>query len=191
MAPRAGKGEYIETDTGNKVSRKAHISGTQHIILAGRTVIQADVTLRGDLVRPSVPGEKSATSHPVSLAIGRYTILKPRSVLRPPGRLHRGVWTYHPQKIGDHCSIGEDSVVEAAYIGNHCVIGKGAVIGKHVIIKDYVKVLPDCVVPPGMVVPSQTVIGGRPGRIVGEVGDGWGAAGGEGGELREAYRKIG
>ncbi len=86
--------------------------------------------------------------------------------------------------------IGEDSVVEAACIGNHCVIGKGAVIGKHVILKDCVKVLPDCVVPPGMVVPSQTVIGGRPGRIVGEVGDGWGTAGGEGSDLREAYRKI-
>lgn len=41
-------------------------------------------------------------------------------------------------------------------------------------------------------VPSGCVIGGRPGRVLGEVGDGYGAEeGGMGGDLRELWRGTG
>ncbi|KAJ3572627.1 hypothetical protein NPX13_g4985 [Xylaria arbuscula] len=49
------KGEYIETDTGNKVARKAVLVGTQHIMLGGKTIIQAEAMIRGDLARTSQP----------------------------------------------------------------------------------------------------------------------------------------
>ena len=58
-------------------------------------------------------------------------------------------------------------------------------------VKDRVKILPGTVVPAGMVVPSGSVVGGRPGRVVGEVGEGWGVReGGEGGEGREVWRGV-
>ncbi len=48
-----------------------------------------------------------------------------------------------------------------------------------------------------MTVPAGTVVGGRPARILGEVGDGWGQGGGvevedwvEGGDLRPLVRSI-
>lgn len=48
-----------------------------------------------------------------------------------------------------------------------------------------------------MVVPAGSIVGGKPGRVIGEVGEGWGVAGGnagelwvEGGELRELVRSI-
>ena len=49
-----------------------------------------------------------------------------------------------------------------------------------------------------MQVPSGVVVGGKPGRIVGEVGDGWGIGSGtvgegewiEGGDLRELIRSV-
>jgi len=69
------------------------------------------------------------------------------------------------------------------------------------IVRENVKVLPNTVVPGLMVVPPGCVVGGRPGRVVGEVGEGWGvspgvAGGGtgegwvEGGDLRELVRSI-
>lgn len=82
-------------------------------------------------------------------------------------------------------------MVEAASVGNHVQIGKEVVIGSMAILKDYVVVLDGAVVPPGMVVPSWCVVGGRPARIVGEVGEGYGVEGGEGGLARERYRAVG
>lgn len=59
------------------------------------------------------------------------------------------------------------------------------------IIKDYVLVLDGAVVPPGMVVPSWSVVGGRPARVVGELGEGYGVEGAEGGMARERYKNVG
>lgn len=87
-------------------------------------------------------------------------------------------------------------------------IGANVVIHPFVIIKENVKVLPNSVISAHMVIPSGSVVGGRPARVVGEVGEGWGysghgAGGGglgvggggeekwvEGGDLRELVRSI-
>ena len=71
------------------------------------------------------------------------------------------------------------------------MIGAGSVVGKMVVIRDWVRVLEGSVVPAGMVVPSGVVVGGRPARVVGEVGEGWGVGGGEGGGLRGLWRGVG
>lgn len=74
-------------------------------------------------------------------------------------------------------------MIEAASIGNNVWIGKGAVVGKMAIVKDGVKILEGAVVPAGMVVASGGVIGGKPGRVVGEVGIAW-----EGVDGKELWR---
>ena len=86
--------------------------------------------------------------------------------------------------MGAHC------VIEAASIGDRVRIGAGSVVGRFAILKDACRVLDGCVVAPGMVIPPGVVVGGRPGRIVGEVGDGWGD-GEEEGDLREMWRTTG
>lgn len=78
-------------DTGNKVSRRSQIIGTTNIILGGKTVIQAEVIIRGDLLRtypPSNPNEKQG--NPVAVAIGRYCFFSRACELRPPGKLYKG-----------------------------------------------------------------------------------------------------
>jgi len=85
MPPKQAKGEYIETDTGNKVSRKSNILGSQNIILGGKTIIQADCTIRADLRRGGAPGQHGN----VALAVGRYCFFAKSSVLKPPGKMHR------------------------------------------------------------------------------------------------------
>lgn len=82
-------------------------------------------------------------------------------------------------------------MVEAASVGNHVHIGADVVVGAMAIIKDFAVVLDGAVLPPGMIVPSWCVVGGAPARIVGEVGEGYGVEGGEGGMARERYRSVG
>ena len=96
-------------------------------------------------------------------------------------------FSHYPLKIGDHVFVGNNTIVEAALVGNHVTIGSDTVIGKFTIIKDYVKILDGTVVPPNTVIPSFSVVAGRPGRVVDEVKEGQI----ESFDLREAYRSVG
>ncbi|CAH1763859.1 10965_t:CDS:2 [Entrophospora sp. SA101] len=78
------RSEYIETDTGNKVSRKSVICGSQNIILGGKTIIQTDCVIRGDLRR-------TGTGHAVVVAIGRYCLLSRGCIIRPPYKTYKGI----------------------------------------------------------------------------------------------------
>ncbi|KAK5992250.1 Dynactin subunit 5 [Cladobotryum mycophilum] len=192
MSRRPAKGEYIETDTGNKVSRKAVLVGTQNIMLGGKTVIQPEVMIRGDLVR-TIPhaapssGGTAAPQNNTAVAIGRYCFLSRGVLLRPPGRIYKGTFTYMPLRLGDHVFIGQGTVVQAATIGSHVSIGKGCTINEFAIIKDYVKILDGTIVPAHMVIPSFSIVAGQPGQVVGEVPEG----GHEEFELRDLYKTVG
>lgn len=103
--------------------------------------------------------------------------------------------------------IGEKCTINAISIASHVHIGANTIIHSFAMIKENVKVLPNTVIPAHMVIPSGSVVGGRPARIVGEVGEGWGVSAGgtggglgvggggekswvEGGDLRELVRSI-
>ncbi|KAI9136433.1 trimeric LpxA-like protein [Paraphysoderma sedebokerense] len=156
------KAEYIETDTGNKVSRKSVICGSQNIVLGGKTIIQTDCIIRGDLRR-------TGGGHAVVVAIGRYCILSQKSVIRPPYKTYKGQFTYYPMKIGDHVYIGPSSIVQAASIGSYVHIGKNCVIGRFAIIKDNVRIEDNTIVPPHAVIPSFSLVSGNPGIITQEL----------------------
>ncbi|KAK3327039.1 trimeric LpxA-like protein [Cercophora scortea] len=189
MSRRPPRGEYIETDTGNKVARKATLVGTQNIMLGGKTVIMPEAMIRGDLVRTLQPSPSSSGAPPnnTAVAIGRYCFLSRGCCLRPPGRLYKGLFTYMPLRLGDHVFVGPGSVVQAATVGNYVHIGAKVAIGEFAIIKDYVRILDDTVVPPNMVIPSFSIVAGQPARVIGEVPEG----GHEAFELRELYKTVG
>ena len=191
----------MHQDTGNKISRRSVIHGTQHIMLGGKTVIQSDAVVRGDLYRTSTPSaaagddpqqqQQKQNAPSLAINIGRYGYVSKEAILRPPSRLYRGVYSFFPFRMGDHVFIGERSIVEAATIGNHVHIGREVVIGNMAILKDFSYILDGAVVPAGMVVPSWCVVGGRPARIISEVGEGYGVEGAEGGMARERYSLVG
>ncbi|KAI1006250.1 hypothetical protein K3495_g1967 [Podosphaera aphanis] len=190
MSRRAVKGEYIETDTGNKVSRRSQISGTTNIILGGKTVIQAEVIIRGDLLRtyPSTSSSGSEKSgNQVAVSIGRYCFFARACELKPPGKLFKGQFSHYTLRISDHVFVGSGSLVEAALVGSHVHIGANCIIGKFAIIKDYVRILDGTVVPASMVIPSFSIVAGRPGRVVGEISEGEI----DGMDMRDVYRKVG
>ncbi|KAI9710188.1 MAG: hypothetical protein M1828_002202 [Chrysothrix sp. TS-e1954] len=201
---KSTRGEYIETDTGNKVSRRALITGTAHITLAGRVVVSPHAILRGDLVSPaassssSSSGAASSSGPRTSIAVSRYTYIGAHATLHPPHRLVRpspstSSTTQQPPlstqqttlhhltlRIGENVHISPHAHIAAASIGSNVFIGERAVIGNLCVLRDGCKVLPDAVLAEGMVVPSGVVVGGRPARFVGDVADAWGVGGGGG-----------
>ncbi|KAF9243238.1 dynactin, subunit p25 [Melanogaster broomeanus] len=107
------KAEFIETDTGNKVSRRATIAGPQNIILGGKTIISSGAIIRGDLRRTG-PGHA-------------YTYF------RPPYKTYRGNFNYYPMKIGDHVHVGANSgkftiIKDCAQVADNTVIPPNTVI---------------------------------------------------------------
>ena len=90
--------EYIQTAmTGNKVSRRATILGSQNIILGGKCIIQHGTIIRGDLKRiaasstsSSAAGAQPQPAQSVAIFIGRYCILAESSVVRPPYKTYKG-----------------------------------------------------------------------------------------------------
>ncbi|XP_069342908.1 dynactin subunit 5 isoform X1 [Eulemur rufifrons] len=145
------KSEYIETASGNKVSRQSVLCGSQNIVLNGKTIVMNDCIIRGDLA---------------NVRVGRHCVVKSRSVIRPPfKKFSKGV-AFFPLHIGDHVFIEEDCVVNAAQIGSYVHVGKNCVIGRRCVLKDCCKILDNTVLPPETVVPPFTVFSGCPGKIV-------------------------
>lgn len=177
-------------ETGNKISRRASILGPKHIILAGKCVIQHDVLVHGDLVTPRAPsvtkppetkdGKQTAPAETVSIHLGRYVFVSNNVTLHPPSRLSTSssgqqILTYHPLRISDHVFIGPNTHVRAATIGSHVYIGSNCTIGNLCMIKDNVRVEDGAVLSANSVWASGTVVAGSPARVVGEVGEAWGA----------------
>jgi len=148
------KEEYIETLTGNRVSRKSVLCGSQNIRLAGKTIIKPGAIIRGDLA---------------NVNIGRYSLIGENSVIRPSYKRFKGGIAFFPLTIGDHVTIEDDCVISAASIGSYVRIGKGCIISRRCILKDCCEITEGTVLAPDTVVPPFTVFSGSPGVVTGEL----------------------
>ncbi|KNC52070.1 dynactin subunit 5 [Thecamonas trahens ATCC 50062] len=146
--------EWIETASGNKVSRASVLCGSQNIILNGKSLVLPGSIIRGDLA---------------AVRIGRYCVISDRVVLRPAYKaLPKGL-NYFQLSLGDCVYVGKDAVVEAASIGSHVIIGEGAIVSKRAVILDCCEILPGAVVPEDAVIPPFSIYGGNPAVLIGEL----------------------
>ncbi|KAM0790234.1 hypothetical protein ACM66B_005546 [Microbotryomycetes sp. NB124-2] len=161
------KPPYISTETGNHISRKAFITGSQNIVIGGKTVIEPGVVVRGDLRRAQSSSSSSGSSGAgVVMSVGKYCMFREGCVIRPPCKTYKGTFSYYPMKIGDFVTVGQNSVVEAASIGTGVEIGKNCIIGPLAIIKDFSRIADNSVVGAGAIVPSMCEWAGSPARPV-------------------------
>ncbi|XP_076302510.1 dynactin subunit 5-like [Lasioglossum baleicum] len=145
------KTEYVETASGNKVSRHTILCGSQNIVLHGKVIVQSDAIIRGDLA---------------NVRTGRYCIISKNAIIRPPfKKFSRGV-AFFPLTMGDHVFVGERAVVNAAIVSSYIYIGKNAVIGRRCVLKDCCYIEDGAVVPPETIVPSFTRFAGNPAKCV-------------------------
>lgn len=145
--------KYISTDNGNKIHKESKIHGIQNIILKGSTILE-QTTLRGDLRRQGL-------GNAISISIGSNCYIQSQTIIRPPYKIYKALFSYYPLKIGNYVHIGKRSVIEAASIGNHCYIGNDCIIGSFCILKDCCLVPDGSIIPPGTVVNSFTVFGSK------------------------------
>lgn len=64
--------------------------------------------------------------------MGRYCLIGEGAVLRPPGKIYKGAFTFYPVRILDYVHIGAECIVEAASIGSCIEIGERSIIVSHV-----------------------------------------------------------
>ncbi|XP_011199836.1 dynactin subunit 5 [Bactrocera dorsalis] len=131
------KDEYVETASGNKVSRQTVLCGSQNIVLNGKVVVQTGAIIRGDLA---------------NVRTGRYCVISKNAVIRPPYKQFSKGIAFFPMHIGDHVFIGESAVVSASSIGSFVYIGKNAIIGRRCALKDC------CIIEDGAVLPPETTV---------------------------------
>jgi dynactin-5 len=105
--------EYIETSSGNKVSRNCVLCGSQNIVLNGKTIVQSECVFRGDLA---------------NINIGRQCIIGKRTILSPPFKKLLSGGAFYPLQVGDYTIIGDDTIINASAIGAHVYIGKDCII---------------------------------------------------------------
>ena len=131
------------------------LCGSQNIVLKGKTIVQANCVIRGDLA---------------SVRIGRQCVIQGNAVIRPPWKSSTlkapPEFQYLTMTIGDMVTIGEGSVVEAAQVGSYVRIGKNCVIGRRCLLKDCSRIEDGAILPPDTVVPPFTVFGGSPARVI-------------------------
>jgi dynactin-5 len=136
----AAASSYIQTSTGNWVSRRAVIENARHVELKGRSIVHADSQF------------KAADSPTGWIRTGRYchvgagTIIQPANL--PPHHRDQHV----PVTIGSHTIIRKNCHLQAAAVGSYCWIGCSVVLGPRVIIKDC------CVIADNVTIPADTVI---------------------------------
>lgn len=181
------KSDFIETESGNRISKNANILDARSIIIKRNTFIDHNVTLRGDLRRPndktpsspSKSGHHGSSSTHTAIAIGRYCILDRDVMIVPPGRdptaatepqvcAETGL-VHLPIKIGSYVHIGVGTTVEAASIGSHVFIGRNCTIGRFVVIRECVYVEDNAVIPDYQVIPPFSRVRGSPAQVVEEL----------------------
>ncbi|CAK8993628.1 Dynactin subunit 5 [Durusdinium trenchii] len=97
------KADYIQTASGNKVSRNSVLCGSQNITLVGNSVIKPGTVLRGDLQL---------------LKIGKHVIVGENCVLRPSHKKYKGSIAFFPMTIGDHVTAPVSILARTASFPN-------------------------------------------------------------------------
>ncbi|KRY92027.1 Dynactin subunit 5 [Trichinella pseudospiralis] len=148
----ADLGWHGTTASGNKISVRSELSGSQNIMLKGKSIIR-----EGSVIR----------ANRSTVQIGKFSYIGCNTILMPALKTFTNGFTVLPLKIGDYVYIDDNSVIQCTRIGSYVHIGKNCVISEYCIIKDCCVLEDNTVLPTQTIVPPFVRISGNPGKIVG------------------------
>ncbi|ODQ79696.1 hypothetical protein BABINDRAFT_36041 [Babjeviella inositovora NRRL Y-12698] len=150
---------YIETSSGNRISREAVITGSDRILISGHTTVHPYAYLHGQVTLHDSLHPEDAQDLVPTISIGKYCYVDHHASLTPPAypsekHLHGTL------KIGNYVVLGEYCAVEAASLGNRILVGARARLSNMCVVYDCCVIEPDTVVPPKCVVPPFSLVSG-------------------------------
>lgn len=147
------RSSWVETASGNRISKNATLSGTRNISIGEKCTILPGVLVSGDVV--------TDTPDQSTVILGKYCYLDENCSITPPETRNSGVFS--AVVIGNYTFIGKNSKVSLAQIGNRVCVGNDCVLGNHSIISDCCVIGEGTVVPPKTVIPPYSLVSGVPG----------------------------
>lgn len=148
--------EWIETTSGNRISKSAKICGSNQIVISGNSTINDNVLLKGDV--------NLAGKHQTTIQIGKCCYLGMGAQIIPPVVKQEATETVHgPVQIGAYSIVGEKSIIRLATIGSRVLIEPGCKLDNLSIVYDCCLIRRGTVIPPNMVVPPFSEVSGTPG----------------------------
>lgn len=144
---------WVETASGNRISRNATLNGTKHISIGENCTISSGVVISGD-VPTATPGQSS-------ILLGRYCFLDEGCYISPAETRQPGVFS--EIHIGNYTVIGKMTKVMLAQVGNRVSVGNDCILGEHSIINDCCVISDGTIVPPKTVIPPYSSVSGVPG----------------------------
>ena len=93
------------------------------------------------------------------IVVGKYTNIQDNTVVHIQTGKIKTV-------IGDHVTIGHNSVIHAAHLEDHSFIGISATLLDGVKVNPYGFVAAGALVPPGFEVPGETLVAGVPAKVI-------------------------
>lgn len=158
--------EWIETGTGNRISRSAAINGSKSISISDNCTICENCVLNGNV---------TTGAGQLAIVLGKYTFLAKGCRIDPPP-VSAGV--HAEVAIGNYTYIGANSTVRLAQVGNRVHVGANCTLGELSIVNDCCVVEDNTEIPPKTVIPPYSAVSGVPGGDY------------EIRELSAAYRKL-
>ncbi|KAK8805381.1 hypothetical protein WA158_002037 [Blastocystis sp. Blastoise] len=144
---------YIDF-TRNKLSKAAIFPGLS-LKFDGKAIVREGTVIRGDQGKCN---------------IGLHTTLEKDVVIKPPLYIQpNGRPCFNLFRIGKYSYVGDNSLIEAKYIGDCVYIGKNCSIGPRVIIRDCVYIEDNTVIPADSSIAPFSHIAGTPATFIGEV----------------------
>ncbi|ODV68830.1 hypothetical protein HYPBUDRAFT_192005 [Hyphopichia burtonii NRRL Y-1933] len=147
--------EWIETTTGNRISKLAQIYGSNSISINDHSTVNSYVLLQGDV--PLLQQDESQTH---TIKLGKYTYIGSNCQVIPPvlKKTHHG-----PIRIGSFTIIGADSIIKSASIGNRVLIEPNCTLLDLSIIYDCCLIRKGTIIPSKMIIPPFSEVKGVPG----------------------------
>lgn len=138
--------DWIETASGNRISRTARIEGSDHILIAGNSTISAGVELLGQ-----VRLQEGKTA----IQLGRFCYISENVIITPPA-VSPGV--HKPSKLGSYTMIGAESTINSSHIGNRVLVGANCHLHNLSVIHDCVIIEPNTVIPEQATIPPFSLV---------------------------------
>lgn len=146
---------WIETSTGNRISRLAAINGAQNISISDNCTIGENCTLDG-AVKTLAPKEPS-------ILLGKYCFLASNVTISPPVvKVIHNESIHSNVSIGSYTTIGDSTNVRLTQIGNRVTVGSHCELGEMTTINDCCVVEDNTHVPARAVIPPYSRVSGVP-----------------------------